>query len=352
MTNDENFVFKDLEATLSIRNNQLKERRLKLGLSQPDFAALLEIRLDLYRELEKLQRPPWKAVRMGRGKKVLIEGDWSDEALCLSAFHKVPPEMLFPEAVLAVEKSVQVMKLTTEDLQPLLAKYHAQLPALPAPDQELEAADRKRLLEDMLLTLTPVQRRILELRFYEDKCQVEIGPILFSEKLVAAPISVARVGHLEAQALRCLRHPSRAHQLLPAVTGMIIPGQSGPTVGEVRGARRADLIAKYQERVAEHEKRKTRQAGLQDTLALRRERHAKKLLEELAQRYRARGASEKRIAARVKKFDDSYVLAKLEAKLGHAWRYGPCPHCYKTLRDGWSCANCGWADVYRKYDDR
>lgn len=184
---------KELELTLRVRNNRLKERREALGMSQPDLAHAASVSLTAYRELEALRRSPR---RQG-------DGCWRDIALQLARFHCVEPEELFPPAVLAVEKPVASRRLNGDDIYPLLSEHQERL--LEGPEAAVDRAELRDQIRRALATLPPRDAEALRLRFGLDdgveRTLEEVG--------VALDVMRERARQLEARALRKLRHPSR-----------------------------------------------------------------------------------------------------------------------------------------------
>jgi len=186
---------KELELTLRVRNNRLKERREALGMSQPELANAASVSLTAYRELEALRRSPRR------------QGDgcwrWRDIALQLARFHCVEPEELFPPAVLAVERPVASRRLNGDDIYPLLSAHQERL--LEGPEAALDRAELREQIRRALATLPPRDAEALRLRFGLDdgveRTLEEVG--------VALDVMRERARQLEARALRKLRHPSR-----------------------------------------------------------------------------------------------------------------------------------------------
>ena len=196
---------KELELTLRVRNNRLKERREALGMAQPELAIAAGVSLTAYRELEALRRSP------------RIQGNgcwrWREIALQLARFHCVEPDELFPPAVLAVETPVASRRVNGDDLFPLLSAHQERL--LEGPEA---AHDRAELREQMRLaldSLPPRDAQVLRLRYGlddgVDRTLEEVG--------VELDVMRERVRQLEARALRRLRHPSRGLcEFLPGAT--------------------------------------------------------------------------------------------------------------------------------------
>ena len=187
---------KELEFTLRVRNNRLKERRSKLGLSQPKFAEAARVGLGSYRALEAMKLHPQ-----------YVDGSWRDIALALSAFHRVDVEELFPPAVLAVGEPVIVRKVDGHDLRELMSTHDTL--RLEAPDELYDRIEVGSQIVRVLATLTPREEQVIRHRFgidgAEEMTLEEIGAKL--------GVNRERIRQVEAKALRKMRHPARSGTL-------------------------------------------------------------------------------------------------------------------------------------------
>ena len=191
---------KELELTLRLRNNRLKQRRDALGMTQAALAAAAGVGVATYQELEGLRRSPQVQGAFG--------GRWREVALQLARFHCVEPEVLFPPSVLKVETPVASRKVDGDDLSPLLTQHQQRL--LEAPDV---AHDREELREQVafaLSRLSPREAQVLRLRFGLDGD----GARTFDEIGAVLEVGKERVRQIEAKALRTLRHPKRCAALV------------------------------------------------------------------------------------------------------------------------------------------
>ncbi len=191
---------KELELTLRLRNNRLKERREALRMSQAAFAAAAGISLAAYQALEALRGSPY----------VRSEGcwRWKDVALQLARFHCVEPEELFPPSVLGVDTAVATRRLDGDDLFPLLSQDQERL-LLEGPDAEHDRAELREQVQHALASLRPREAEVLRQRFgldgEEPRTLDEVGSTL--------GVLGERVRQIEARALRLLRHPKRSRAL-------------------------------------------------------------------------------------------------------------------------------------------
>jgi len=148
MTDD----IKDLEVTIRLRNNQLKERRTRLGLTVAALAEKLKVSPAGYSQMENMRRPP-----------MLKSGEWSTMAKKIAKFYRVDPSELFPHGVLAVADPVAVKAMSVDDMV-LLRGHEAERLRLPEPDESLELAERKRMLEEAINKLTRREANVVRLR--------------------------------------------------------------------------------------------------------------------------------------------------------------------------------------------
>jgi len=187
---------KDIHATLTLKNNQLRARREALGMNQSQLAAAVGIEPGRYGALENLRRLPIVTTASNQAHL----GDWTSDARKLAAFYNVLPEDLFPEAVLQLPQARFERELDAWEMQELLAPPLDPL-ALAAREEE-EAMEGR--IPRALAELTPREARIVRARFGLDgqapRTQEQIGE--------AEDISQARVQQIEAKALRKLRSPT------------------------------------------------------------------------------------------------------------------------------------------------
>ena len=181
---------KEIELTVRVRNNRLKERREALGMTQGEFAAAAQVSLTAYRELEALRRSP------------LLQGDhcwrWRDIALRLARFHCVEPEELFPPAVLGIKTPVASRRINGDDIFPLLSAHQERL--LEGPEAEHDKSELRVLMRHALNSLPSRDAQVLRLRFgigdgVERTCE-EVGVVL--------DVTRERVRQIESRAMRRL----------------------------------------------------------------------------------------------------------------------------------------------------
>ncbi len=145
---------KDFELTLKLRNNQLRARRIELGLTMIECARRVSISYNLYCRYENLRESPIS----NRAHQL-----WKPTAERIAAFFGVAPEVLFPAAVLAVEQPTVVAEIEGERLA-ALAAWQSGMELPPAPDELLEERQEVEALSDALATLPPRERFVLQAR--------------------------------------------------------------------------------------------------------------------------------------------------------------------------------------------
>jgi transcriptional regulator with XRE-family HTH domain len=190
---------KDLELTLTIRNNQLKQRRLELGLSQPALAKAVGMSMGLVNGYETLHKSP-----------VGASGDWKDSAVKLAGFFGMQPEDLFPEAVLSIDAAKRKHTLRVDAEEAMLLTGNTPK-ALPSPEQYLDLKDRGQAIHDALHELTTREGYVVAMR-----CGFDGGEGHTLEEVAeAVGITKERARRVEAKAYRKLRHPTLSKRLKP-----------------------------------------------------------------------------------------------------------------------------------------
>lgn len=144
---------KELELSLRIRNNRLKERREALGMTQGEFAAAVGMNRSTYGALECLRLAP-----LGRS------GEWKECVLQLARFHCVEPEELFPSTVLKIKTSSARRKIDGVEIGALLSG-HAEPPLIEGPEEVIDRRALMTALKDALVALPPIMSEVLRSRF-------------------------------------------------------------------------------------------------------------------------------------------------------------------------------------------
>jgi RNA polymerase sigma factor (sigma-70 family) len=142
---------KDIELTVTVRNNQLKERRLSAGLTQEEFSIRCGINHDLYCKLECLLTSPFDS-----------REQWKEIALQIADHYNVPPEELWPPETCAIKKNRSVRVLDAVDMAKLVGA--CEQPAL-GPMEAVERSEQRKTVSRVLRWLLPVEQKVLGLRF-------------------------------------------------------------------------------------------------------------------------------------------------------------------------------------------
>ena len=180
----------DFEVTIRLRNNHLKRRRLELGMNSGEFAEAIGTAPGTYSALETLKDSP-----------LTKHGQWRPLARRIAAYHGVPCDELWPEVVLAVERSVITREIDGAELR-LLAERPLD------PEQllmEKESQQDESLVDDLVVGLTERQRRAVVLH-EEGQTLGEIGEFF--------GVTPAVIRQHEAKGYRKIRHRVRCDRTL------------------------------------------------------------------------------------------------------------------------------------------
>lgn len=184
---------KELEITFRIRNNRLKERREKLGLTITELSRRCEISPTTYCHLEGLS-PRRLIIR----KK---DGQWSIPVLKLAKFFSVEPAELFPASTITAELNKARKKIDGADVPGLLSGSN--MLALPDevalnPEEQIIRHENKQQLDEIIENhFTDRQKYIWEKHFLEGRQASEVAKEL--------QISATRVGQISTRCLRKIR---------------------------------------------------------------------------------------------------------------------------------------------------
>jgi len=192
---------KELELTIRVKNNLIKQRRENAGLSQIQVAKGAGVSVSAIQGFELMHLSPihqrW--------------GGWTATARKLATFFEVEPETLFPEGVLAVVQPVAVRTVDARDVKQIVSSYQERV--LRGPESELTRRELRAEVADLIGTLKEREQRVLAMRFgltdgTDHTCE---------EVAEEFGVTRERIRQIEAKALRKLRHPSRVARLKPFV---------------------------------------------------------------------------------------------------------------------------------------
>lgn len=139
------------------------------------------------------------------------EGEFSKSAKeLMEALGACPVELWTDEQLtMRLRSNTVERELSKEGLQIALQSNARSLIGLDYPEQEIAEADSVRVISDKLDSLTPREAKILRLRFGFDggagHTLEEVGKIF--------NVTRERIRHIEAGALRKMRHPTRSDDL-------------------------------------------------------------------------------------------------------------------------------------------
>ena len=187
---------KDFRVIVKLKNNQLVERREAYGLSVKAFCEKFDLPYQSYLYLETLHDSPLLKKKSG-------ETAWKPLALRISDLHRVHPDVLWPDAMLAVEKSRTELRMSAEDAF------------------TLASADSRSQIDHVMRS--QLEATVAEVVGTLSKREQEVIEMLYGDNLTLAQaadnldVCTERCRQIEAKALRKLRHPSRVKILRPFV---------------------------------------------------------------------------------------------------------------------------------------
>lgn len=227
---------KELELTLRVRNNRLKQRRLSLGLTTHAIAEAAGVSYSAYIDMENMKSSPLMSWFMHECRVSFCKGkangftqwrcsehkgiesaledhpkrtipEWRPSVMKLADFHRCTPEELFPSAVIAIEKSTAVVIMDAADIGMLLPESARQM-ALP-PSDAFDEMERSLVIRKALATLSPRQEVVVRKHFgisCDEQTLRQIGGDMET--------SVEWQRQIELVALRKLRKRSDLRQLI------------------------------------------------------------------------------------------------------------------------------------------
>jgi len=191
------------------------ERRESLGLSPAELAEKVGISYSCYLTYENLQNMPLRK-RTGAPKETAqrIADFWGESV-----------ESLWPDIVMSVRKNLIVCAVSGEDMMSLVSD-HAKISALPL-DEKMERQELVDGLYRVLETLTPIEQKILSMRFgiggYDvhtlEEAGVALKPVrsISSMHSIVREINGVRVKQIEKRALTKIRWSSKSRHLRKAM---------------------------------------------------------------------------------------------------------------------------------------
>jgi transcriptional regulator with XRE-family HTH domain len=197
---------KDLRIVMRVRNNQLQERREKLGLTPRQLAELIGIQYGTYLQLEGMTLSPLTHPPGGShgSPKPLV---WRAIVKKLAAHYGILPADLFPDSVVLIRKTKAEVRCNAEEIALALAPPAS---TAPSPLQLIESAEVVVGIEAALSTLDDREQEVIRRRYGLDgeaETLDQIADLPYADG--SGSVTRERVRQIEMKALRKLRHPAR-----------------------------------------------------------------------------------------------------------------------------------------------
>lgn len=191
---------KDFRVNVRLFNNQMRERRERLGLSASAFCEMHGVDYATYIYLESLKRSPLTSGRGGFGKAKPIT--WTPTAIKVAKALGAEPETLWPDAVLDIERREGELRVDAEQMAALISP-----PDPLSPDRLLAAEETNDALKAALGCLSKREYEVIAQRYALDGTESGDGETL-EQVANRLELSRERVRQIEAKAMRKLRSPS------------------------------------------------------------------------------------------------------------------------------------------------
>jgi DNA-binding XRE family transcriptional regulator len=192
---------KELEVTIRISNNRLKERRTKLGYTQKEMALVIGLKDQVYGGYENMSKSPINQM-----------GQWSQNALKVAEYFDCDVEELFPPSILKIVSPRTTRKFDGAELHLLMSSH----------SQESSGGYEQRLLDtnekesDLYLTnkamarLKPIEAEAIRSRFGMDGAEVRTTEQQ-AKKLGVTTRRMSRIGRMAINKLH--------KEIFPALVG-------------------------------------------------------------------------------------------------------------------------------------
>jgi len=198
-------------------NARLIDARKARGWTQKNLAQLAGINTSYLGHIETLRVIPSRHMM----DEICSALELSEEYLFPTSLMEALREGLFGQRVAELEEE-HIIRLTEGRRAGLLTQGITQDEALEAIDSDVDSDALKGSISDVLETLAPREKEVIELRFgLKDgisRTLEEVGQTVVNER-TGLPLCKDRIRQLEAKALRHLRHPSRSRQLKDYLNG-------------------------------------------------------------------------------------------------------------------------------------
>lgn len=180
---------KNFRVVARVVNNQMRERREALGITQTEVARRAGIAQGIYCNLENLKE---SAI----DRRPCRLGKWTPTAIKIAAVLDAPPETLWPEEVRTVRARLVERRLNAEEFHALACP-----PPDPSPLGLLTTGEEVAAIRAAVDALPEQQRIVLTARFGLDGEE----PRMLGEIADELKVSKSRVQQVEATVLRKLR---------------------------------------------------------------------------------------------------------------------------------------------------
>lgn len=186
---------KEFEVTVTIRNNLLKARRLAIGLSAPKLAEAIGVSHGYYVGLESMKIDPIAKLKS-------IRGQWKPGVLLIAKYWKVPPEILFPNAILKVTNPQITQCFSEDELIQLSCSNYTQRLLHNNPENKVFNIEMQKAISEVLQTLTDKEKIILKSLY-----GIECDELMPDELSKIYDLSEEQIRTIEARSIQKLRHP-------------------------------------------------------------------------------------------------------------------------------------------------
>ena len=189
---------KDYRIEIKVRNNRLLTKMEEMGYTNVSkLADEIGInRMTIYRIISM------------KSAALDDEGYYKPEAIQIAEFLKCTPQDIYPPAQMrgTITRNTAQITANANEVDSLTSSLRM---VAFSPERKMILDESKKALKAVLLTLTPREQRIVDLRYGltngEEKTLEEVG-VLFG-------VSRERIRHIEKKALRKMRHPSKSREL-------------------------------------------------------------------------------------------------------------------------------------------
>ena len=198
---------KDYRIEIKVKNNRLLTKMEEAGYAS---VAKFAEAIGMYRS---------KIDRIVKMKSAALdeEGYYRPEAVQIAEFLKCTPQDIYPPAQMrgTMKENTAQVTANANEIDSLTSSLRT---LAFSPEQKLILNEAKQALKTAMLTLTPREQRVLDLRYGltygEEKTLDEIGEIF--------GVGRERIRQIEQKALRKMKHPERSRELRANINELTI----------------------------------------------------------------------------------------------------------------------------------